>query len=334
MDENKDAVLTDEQQEALFKEIAGKRGLISGEAPATEEAKQEAAPEVEPEAAKEPATEEPVTEDSAVETEEKADKEAAKEPAKPTAEPVVETPDPILDKVPQDVRDALAKRLRDADALKTENDRLQQANRSMAGRVSAFQRRYEEAAGKKPGEAAKAAEAKDTAKWKQFEQDYPDIAEAIKERVPSTDGISPEIADVVAFVREEQANRHLTEAWETVEELHAGWREKVNTPEFAEWKKSSPAYEKLAASDDTSDAIALLDLYDAHVGRTATPKPTPAQTAAASKLAARRGEQVDGARSLKDKGAQVNEDVDMNNPEQLFAFYAAKADARKRAREL
>jgi len=324
MDENTGAVLTDEQQEALFNEIAGKRGLVT---PAEEEGKQEAAPAVEPEAAKEPATEEPATTDPAVEPQEQ---EAAKEPAAQ----VVETPDPLLEQVPQDVRDALAKRLRDADALKTENDRLQHANRSMAGRVSALQRRYEEAAGKKPTEAAQAAIAKDTAKWKQFEQDYPDIAEAIKERVPSADGVAPEIAEVVAFVREEQATRYITEAWDTVEEVHAGWRKKVNTPEFVEWKKSSPAYEKLAASDDTSDAIALLDLYDAHLGRTGAPKATPEQTAAAAKLAARRGEQVEGARSLKDKGAQVNEAVDMNDPDQLFAFYAAKADARKRARDM
>jgi hypothetical protein len=266
---------------------------------------------------------------------EKLDVEAPAKAADPA--PAVETPavDPnadLLADVPEGKRDALAKRLKAADESDARARKLEQDNRSMAGRMSAYQRRYEEAAGKRPAEVQKEATAEQSAEWTQFVEDYPDIAKAIEARVPATAGIAPEMADVVEFVEQEKRNRFLHDAWDAVEAVHAGWRDKARSEDFQGWKKTSPTYEKLAASDDIADAIALFDLYDAHQSRNAAPAPDPAQAAAAAMLAARRGAQAEGARSPTNRASAPNQSVDLSDEDQLFAFYAQKSNARIKSR--
>ena len=253
---------------------------------------------------------------------------AAKEPATPAVDPLAD----LLAAVPEAQRDALSKRLKAAEEIEARAKKLEQDNRSMAGRMSAYQRRYEEAAGKRPAEVKKEATAEQSAEWTQFTQDYPDIAKAIELRVPATAGASPDIADVVEFVEQEKRTRFLNEAWEAVEVVHEGWRDKARSTEFQEWKKTSPTYEKLAASDDIADAIALFDLYEAHTARVAAPTPDPAQAAEAAKLAARRGAQAEGARTPTNRASAPNQSVDLSDEDQLFAFYAQKSNARLKAR--
>ena len=200
--------------------------------------------------------------------------------------------------------------------------------RSTAGRVSAYQRKYEEAAGKRPAEVVAKATTEQTDEWKQFSQDYPDIAKAIESRVPAKAGVAPEIAEVVEFVESEKRSRFLHEAWDTVEKIHPGWRDVGVTPAFQTWKASSPTYEKLASSDDIADAVALFDLYGAHTARHAPPAADPAATAAAATLAARRTAQVDGALAAPARSSSPNTNVDLSDPDQLFAFYSQKANKR------
>jgi len=254
---------------------------------------------------------------------------ASQDPATPVAAPE----DELLALVPADKRDALAQRLKAAADSEARAAKLEQDNRSMAGRMSAYQRRYEEAAGKRPAEVKKEATEAESADWTQFKEDYPDIAKAIESRVPATAGTTPEVAAVVEFVEQEKRTRFLHDAWDAVETVHAGWREKARSAEFQGWKKSSPTYEKLAASDDISDAIALFDLYDAHQSKAGvSPQPDPAQAAAAAQLAARRGAQVAGAQAPSHKASQPNQSVDLSDADQLFAFYADKSNARIKAR--
>src|SRR6185369_2869403 len=129
---------------------------------------------------------------------------------------------------------------------------------------------------------------------------------------PETDATVAELAE---YVENEKRTRYMTEAFESVEAVHPGWRAKVNTPEFKSWTATSPTYEKLAASDEITDAIALLDLYDATTAKS-QPKPKPIDqkaAAEAAQLAARRGAQADGARAPKNGNAQPNPGVDPND---------------------
>lgn len=254
---------------------------------------------------------------------------AAKAPETPPVDPDAD----LLGLVPEDKRDALAQRLKAAADLEARAKKLEQDNRSMAGRMSAYQRRYEEAAGKRPAEVKAEATAEQSAEWEQFVQDYPDIAKAIESRVPKgAAGRDPQIADVVEFVEKEKRERFLHDAWEAVESVHHGWRDVARSKEFQAWKATSPTYEKLAASDDVADAIALFDLWGAHRARDAAPRPDPAQVAAAASLAARRGAQVEGARTPTNRASAPNQSVDLSDEDQLFAFYAKKSNERLKAR--
>lgn len=275
-----------------------------------------------------------------------ADEDDGKPPSTPASEPKPEQPaenatpaavDPdeeILAAIPEDKREAARARFKAAETERARADKLANDNRSMAGRMSAYQRKYEEAAGKRPVDVKQEQSAEQTAEWTQFVGDYPDIAKAIEARfAASQPGKSADVEAMVEYVQQERRSRFLSEAWDAVEAVHAGWRDKVATPEFAEWKASSPTYEKLASSDDVADAIALFDLYDAHTLKS-KPAPVPvvpvdpAKAAEAAKLAARRGAQVEGGRAPTAKNASPNQNVDMGDADQLFAFYADKSNKR------
>lgn len=250
----------------------------------------------------------------------------------PVAVTTKEKDEEVLALVPEERRDALARRLSAGERAEARARKLENDNRSLAGRMFAYQRRYEEAAGKRPVEVQKQATAEQSTEWKQFVEDYPDIAKAIESRVPqNATATSPEIKDVVEYVEQQKRERYLTDAWEAVESVHAGWRDVAKSQEFRAWKATSPAYEKLASSDDVADAIALLDLYIATTTRSA-PNVDPTQAANAAKLAARREAQAEGARSPKNRAQAPNESVDLNDPDQLFAFYAQKSNQRLKAR--
>ena len=133
------------------------------------------------------------------------------------------------------------------------------------------------------------------------------------------------------YVESEKRQRFLNDAWEAVETIHPGWRTVGATKEFQDWKASSTTYEKLASSDDVADAVALFDLYSARQAA-AAPKIDPAAQASANALAARRGAQAEGARAPNNRAATPNQNVDLTDPDQLFAFYADKSNKRMKAR--
>lgn len=255
-----------------------------------------------------------------------------KAPAAPA--PVVNPDDALLAAVPEEQRPALAARLKAASDLEAENRRLANDNRSIAGRISAYQRKYEEATGLRQPEAPKTVSPEDEKAWQQFATDYPDIAKAFEARLKTTlpAGADPTVQELAAYVENEKRERFLHQAYDAVEAVHPGWRQLGGTKEFQEWKSSSTTYEKLAASDDVADAVALFDLYKAR--HPAAPQPTidPKEVAASQALAARRGAQVEGAKSQRTGKATPNQNVDLNDPDQLWAFYAEKSNNRIKGR--
>ncbi len=253
--------------------------------------------------------------------------EAAPTDAKKDA-PKVDEADALLDTLPEAAKAAFA-------ALREKNAKLDHDNRSMAGRVSAYQRKYEDLKGKAPAEVVKAATDEQQAEWTQFAEDYPDIAKAISARLEASQpGQGSDVATLAKFVEDEMRTRKLNESFEAVEVVHPGWRDKIQTTEFAEWQKSSPTYERLASSDDIADAIALVDLYDAHRSKAAPTAPAvdPKQAADAAKLAARRGAQAEGAKAATTISASPNASIDLNSEDQIWRDYSAKANARMKAR--
>lgn len=346
-------VLTPEQEEAALQEL-----LDKADAKRFGEPEPEAKPEETPDPMKLVVEDEPDKEAASIAAKpaEIGTNTDTSEPAKPAAEPatpaasdaapaaaaVAEQEDDILAKLPENVRQLVKDRL---DREAAEKAKLAQDNRSMAGRVSAYQRRYEEAKGLRQPAATPAATPEQKNEWNNFVSEYPEIAKAIEAKFAATlpEGQAAKTAELIAYVEAQKQEAFLRDAWAAIDAVHPTWRVDGRTKEFQEWKKSSPAYEKLAASDDISDAIALFDLYNAHKGTVkstttpATPAPAaaaapaaPASTAAADQVAARREKQAEGAASPSGKPAAPNHGVDMSDPDQLFEFYAKRADSRLR----
>src|SRR5574337_323831 len=106
-----------------------------------------------------------------------ADDSAGEKKQEEKKQPAALSDDELLALVPEDRREAVKARL---EAEHETQRRLDNNNRSLAGRISAYQKRYEEAVGKRPAEAAKAASKEEHDDWKTFATDYPDIAKAIE----------------------------------------------------------------------------------------------------------------------------------------------------------
>ncbi len=204
----------------------------------------------------------------------------------------------------------------------------------MAGRVTAFQRKYEEAAGKRATQAAAPVNAEADAVWAKFTEDYPDIAKAMTAKFDKASGADPTVAELAEYVQAQKRENFLTEAFDAVESVHPGWRTKAVSQEFKDWVQTSPTNVKLAASDDVADAVALFDLYEGYTLKHApkTPVVDITKAAEAAKLAARRGAQIEGGRAAKTNAASPNQAVDLADEDQQFAAYAKQANARMAAR--
>lgn len=312
-----------------FSEMAAKRGVGGDPAPEPEEPAQSGQEPTQ--SGQEPDAKADAAEPAPTEKPEESAASDAQEPAKG---PAATAADDDLKDLPPAVKAKIAAKLEEAEAAKAAAKRLENDNRSMAGRMAAYQRRYEEAVGKRQPETPKPATPEQAEEWSQFVKDYPDIAKAIEARFERAKAASPEAAvtqDVVQFVQEQKRLQFLEDSWAVIDTVHPAWRDDVKTKQFQEWKASSPAYEKLAASDDIADAVALFDLYSLVKAKTGTPA-APKPNAEAAKVAARREAQAEGARTPAAKDAAPNNTLDLNDEDQLFAFYAKQAEARMQRR--
>ena len=120
-----------------------------------------------------------------------------------------------------------------------------------------------------PTDAQVAAATQSTAKWKQMQEDFPEWAAAMEEKLAGMKGgtvdtgaITKGVVDQVGPMLKEAEVRARNFA--RVDIAHEGWEDTVKTPEFSTWLKSQPEdVQALAASDHARDAIKLLDGFKA-----------------------------------------------------------------------
>ena len=148
-------------------------------------------------------------------------------------------------------------------------EHLDQRLRTSEGRVSAMQRELDIAK-----QAARAVEdapsqrqintaGQNTAKWKELQDEFPEWADAIDERLKGAgNDNAPELRAELDSLRQAKAQTDKDLAELRVSVIHPHWDEDVKTPEFAEWMKKQPyEIQTLASSDNPRDAIKLLDAY-------------------------------------------------------------------------
>jgi hypothetical protein len=133
-----------------------------------------------------------------------------------------------------------------------------------------------------------------TAKMKELEQDFPEFAAAMQEQaaalkadilknLPKSDAVDPtKYVPVEKFQSVEDRVFDLT-----VNQVHPGFKQKLDTPEFADWLKKQPAeVVALGSSTDPEDGIKFMDAYSQHEKTLAKPAPPPRGQSSQSRLAA------------------------------------------------
>lgn len=135
--------------------------------------------------------------------------------------------------------------------------------RSDLGRQAALQKKIADLEGKLQESAPKSEEtrAEYSERMQGLMQDYPEIAQALQEELDRRLG---SMKQELSPVFEERQQREQEAAVARVRDRYPDFTETVRSQEFLEWYSRQPAsIQKLAASNDPEDALAMLDFYSA-----------------------------------------------------------------------
>jgi hypothetical protein len=240
-------------------------------------------------------------------------------------------------------------------AAVAENEKLNHRVTSDAGRVSAFQRKIngleseinqiKATSNKEQPTKAEISEAMgDDESWEQFQEDYPEVAEAIDKRLSKAMGSHEEkINTTLAPVIEERQEKAMEEAYGAVAKEYPTWQTAVKEQHFGEWLNTQPAVVRsLAESDDPADASSLIGLYDNHrianslpslKSDKTDPNPDTGVVDTADALAERRARQLEDGKSIPSKPARVDPTHETGDDEfeRSFNAFAARKEAKRRA---
>ena len=202
-----------------------------------------------------------------------ADAAQATEPAPDLGEQAAEL------QLPKEVLDKLSQ----FDTMLANQQQLLHQLKSTEGRVAAIQREAAQARsaaqsveGAAPNQQAINAAMKTPEKWESLKNDFPEWGDAVEALVKANLGSArPAQQFDPSPLRQEfiggldsvkgaimaEVTKALEEA--RVENKHEGWKETVNTSDFATWfKAQQPEVQGLSASTKARDAIRLLDLFN------------------------------------------------------------------------
>ena len=155
------------------------------------------------------------------------------------------------------------------DKLRDNNDKLSHQAKSNAGRIGALQRKLNEfqatspAGGIQPS-ATEVAEAMKTPKaWASFNEEYPDIHDAIESRLEVERSQNQETMNrALQPLRAAEEERHVNGQYAALEAAHTDWKNVVNSESFVDWLQQQPtAIQQLSNSNDAFEASKLLDYY-------------------------------------------------------------------------
>lgn len=259
------------------------------------------------------------------------------EQAAPASEP---NDDEDLKDLPEEARARVkariaAERQRAAD-LEKANKALEHKFRSENARVKALQARAKPAP-QQPTPQNDAQKAADAAEVERLKKQYPDVYKAIDAMFRARGGDPGDNKELLDFMREQKELADFEAAGAVIAKVHPAWQDTLRSDEFSTWLEGQP--EKVKAwvdSTDPQDTLLLLDRFTGQGGRAApvsTSKAAPSTdakaAAEAAALAARRDLQKDGARSPNARSRTApNETADLSDPEQLYRYYADKANRR------
>lgn len=239
--------------------------------------------------------------------------------------------------------DGLAQRLRQTEGhiggLGSQLKDVQQENVRLKTDLAAATKAAAASGAATPTTAAVQAAGKNSEKWKALQEQFPEWAEAVDERLgapqvpPDLDALRTQVRDEITsdLTTRITADVRASIAAETESRLvniaHRGWTDTVKTQAFVDWMgKQSPEVQALGASPVAEDAIQLLDSFkDSQKGL-----PPPVDPA---KIKADRQARLKEAASIargSNALAPVKSEEDMT-PEELWNYFAAQDAAAAKA---
>jgi len=151
---------------------------------------------------------------------------------------------------------------------------LEHKVKSDAGRISAFQRKINELAQQKQTVAQEQPSRQDIADamqtpeaWSAFAEEYPDIAEAVDNRLRQhkaevTENLSNKFTSELDPIRKAEQDRFIQSQVAAIEAAHPDWDEVRNSSAFDEWVEKQPsAVQELRKSKNAADAVWMLNAF-------------------------------------------------------------------------
>lgn len=262
--------------------------------------------------------------------------EPAKEGATPAATEAAAAPD-IWASAPPELKAAY-------DALKGEKTKIENDHKAVSGRVSAYQRKYEQLA--KAAQPVKKDETVSPTKAiEALMTDYPEIAGPLKEALGAIEGKLDNLDNAQESLRKDAETELLTlidDETARLEEKHPDWLEtlKANGTAFAAWVEDQPrriremAYRNADAIVDADETAEVVSQFKTFLGKPATPETRTEPKNPTTPLSDRRERQLAATSSPTKQGGRpvvsgIPEDGD---PEQIWKAFDAVDQQKQRAR--
>ena len=188
--------------------------------------------------------------------------------------------------------------------LRDNNDKLSHQAKSNAGRIGALQRKLNEfqatspAGGTTPS-ATEVAEAMKTPEaWASFNEEYPDIHDAIESRLEVERSQNQATMDrALQPLRAAEEERHVNDQYAALEAAHTDWKDVVNSESFIDWLQEQPnAIQQLSNSNDAFEASTLLDYY-----KLSLPQEAIATTSTVTSIQQKRAKQLEDSTGVRSK---------------------------------
>ena len=190
------------------------------------------------------------------------------------------------------------------DKLRDNNDKLSHQAKSNAGRIGAMQRKLNEfqatspAGGATPS-ATEVAEAMKTPEaWASFNEEYPDIHDAIESRLEVERSQNQETMNrALQPLRAAEEERHVNVQYAALEAAHTDWKDVVKSGAFVDWLQQQPnAIQQLSNSNDAFEASKLIDYY-----KMSQPREEAATTSTVTSIQQKRAKQLEDSTGVKSK---------------------------------
>ena len=213
------------------------------------------------------------------------------------------------------------------DKLRDNNDKLSHQAKSNAGRIGALQRKLNEfqstspAGGNQPS-ANEVAEAMKTPEaWASFNEEYPDIHDAIESRLEVERSQNQETMNrALQPLRAAEEERHVSNQYAALEAAHTDWKDVVKSESFVDWLQEQPnAIQQLSNSNDAFEASKLIDYY-----KLSQPKEEIATTSTVTSIQQKRAKQLEDAAGVRSKpGPGATGVIPPDDFDSAFNWFAA-----------